>query len=63
MYRMTLWCIHITIVAVETQCNFVCFLHYVIKGVIFRKKNNCFDFIYYFCVKYFSFQEEFRELS
>ena len=37
------------------------FPHYLIKGMIFEKKkvtgqkNVCFDFLYKFCLKYFSF--------
>ena len=45
------------------------FLHYLINGTIFERKKKLlnikcvFDFLYNFCLKHFSFEEEFSEIK
>ena len=53
------------IVICDQSGSTVFFAHYLTNGTIFEKSNwtlnVCFDFLYNFCLKNFSFQEELSE--
>lgn len=68
--NVILWCIRVTILAVETQECILCFCfsptlsnkRQDLRKKIIENKIMCFNFLYTSCLNYFLFQEEFRDM-